>query len=324
MKFIPKQATCHAVLLSTVALAKEESLVQAEAKPCTHSHSCCSSCVSGHAHAHAHAVAIAKAEAEGVSGFTLVELSIVIVIIGLIAAGITVGQSLVGAAKLRTLSNEISQYKVAYNSFRSQYDALPGDMANAYDYWGAVTGCTNNDVNVTASGCNGNNNKRINGPHINIVAAKEEYRAWQFLAQAGFIPGVYSGTGGFTLGVNLPVSKYSSAAAVSIAFNNTYYRYSAAGGPTSNAAKLNYNYLYFASIRVWYNINGSVSTTKDAYNIDVKIDDGLPISGKFIAFTGYPVAGGPEDPVANHCATSNAYILTHNVVACALMAQMDF
>ena len=70
------------------------------------------------------------------NGFTLLELSIVIVIIGLIVAGISAGQSLVRQAQIRGLTNEVAQMEVAFNSFRLQYDAIPGDMANAGDYWG--------------------------------------------------------------------------------------------------------------------------------------------------------------------------------------------
>ena len=86
-------------------------------------------------------------------GFTLLELSIVIVIIGLIVAGISAGQSLVQQAKLRSLVSESGNILTAVNSFRMQYDALPGDMNTAQSYWGVYaggfggTGVTNGDGN---------------------------------------------------------------------------------------------------------------------------------------------------------------------------------
>lgn len=60
-------------------------------------------------------------------GFTLVELSIVLVIIGLLVGGILVGQSLIDAAKLNSLVRQFQQYDAAANSFKSKYKFLPGD-----------------------------------------------------------------------------------------------------------------------------------------------------------------------------------------------------
>jgi prepilin-type N-terminal cleavage/methylation domain-containing protein len=64
-------------------------------------------------------------------GFTLVELSIVIIIIGFLIAGITAGKSLIEQAKLHTVINELEEYRLMANNFRVTYNALPGDMYNA-------------------------------------------------------------------------------------------------------------------------------------------------------------------------------------------------
>lgn len=90
------------------------------------------------------------------SGFTLLELSIVIVIIGLIVAGISAGQSLVRQAQLRQFTSNINQYKVAINSFTLQYDALPGDMDNTTSYWPTASTADGNgdgNVNFDAGSC---------------------------------------------------------------------------------------------------------------------------------------------------------------------------
>lgn len=65
------------------------------------------------------------------NAFSLVELSIVLVILGLLTGGILAGQSLIRAAELRAVSTEYNRHFTAIQSFRNRYMALPGDMNNA-------------------------------------------------------------------------------------------------------------------------------------------------------------------------------------------------
>ena len=60
-------------------------------------------------------------------GFTLVELSIVIVVIGLLIGGILVGQSLVNSAQINKQAQQIQQIDIAVNQFKNKYKSLPGD-----------------------------------------------------------------------------------------------------------------------------------------------------------------------------------------------------
>src|ERR1035441_8304528 len=62
------------------------------------------------------------------SGFTLIEMAIVLVIIGLIVGGVLVGQDLIKAAEVRAQISQIEKYNTAVNTFRGKYDALPGDI----------------------------------------------------------------------------------------------------------------------------------------------------------------------------------------------------
>ena len=100
-------------------------------------------------------------------GFTLVELSIVLVIVGLLMGGVLVGRDLVRKAQLRTVLTDLEEVQSATRLFSEQYNALPGDIPNATDYWpsaggdGMVSGtCASAASNDTAT-CNGNGDRRI-------------------------------------------------------------------------------------------------------------------------------------------------------------------
>lgn len=68
---------------------------------------------------------------QGTSGFSLVELSIVLVIIGLLVGGVFVGKSLIKSAELRSQMEQVKRYQAGVNTFRMKYDGLPGDVSTA-------------------------------------------------------------------------------------------------------------------------------------------------------------------------------------------------
>lgn len=68
-------------------------------------------------------------------GFTLIELSIVIVIIGLLVGGIIAGQAMIENAKTRAVINEKAAFENAFMTFRVKFNALPGDMKNPERFW---------------------------------------------------------------------------------------------------------------------------------------------------------------------------------------------
>ncbi|MBN9993879.1 prepilin-type N-terminal cleavage/methylation domain-containing protein, partial [Listeria monocytogenes] len=73
-------------------------------------------------------------------GFSLIELSIVLVILGLLTGGILAGQSLIRAAELRSVGEEYQKNRTAVATFRDKYFAIPGDMTNATSFWGLAGG----------------------------------------------------------------------------------------------------------------------------------------------------------------------------------------
>jgi prepilin-type N-terminal cleavage/methylation domain-containing protein len=66
------------------------------------------------------------------SGFTLIELSIVLVIIGLIVGGVLVGRDLISAAVVPAQISQIEKYQQAVNTFKGKYGYLPGDIPEPY------------------------------------------------------------------------------------------------------------------------------------------------------------------------------------------------
>ncbi len=214
--------------------------------------------------------------------FSLVELSIVLVILGLLVGGVLSGQSLIRASELRSVSADLARYQTAVYTFRDKYFALPGDMTNATAFWG-VRASTGSDVtchqtiNSTTGTCNGNGDGQINFITGDSATYGERTLSWQHLARAGLIEGNYTGASSSATsyttvpGTNVPISKLS----------NAQFRIGWAQGPLSGHANLfdgtyNFNTLEFT---------GPTNPLKpeEAWNIDTKLDDGKPATGSIFA-----------------------------------------
>lgn len=266
------------------------------------------------------------------SGFSLVELSIVLVILGLLTGGILAGQSLIRAAQLRAVNAEYQRYSAAISSFRDKYFALPGDMTNAVRFWGAQAGATADGPDATcialltaatsAATCNGNGDGQLNSLSGNWY---ERYRFWQHLANAGLIEGQYSGvtsgatvsTSTSTTGVNVPASKFSNGA--------WYFGY---WGDQTGASANWFAGSYGNALLVGANVTGSYSfgalfNADEAWNFDVKTDDGLPGSGKVMtpaptANANCTAGGTSATPLAA------AYAVTYSGAACSLIIKSGY
>jgi prepilin-type N-terminal cleavage/methylation domain-containing protein len=189
-------------------------------------------------------------------GFTLLELSIVLVIIGLIVGGVVAGQSLIRGAELQNIMSDVDEYKMAILTFKMKYGSEPGDIANAYDYWPA--GCT------SAGFCNGD------GDGVR-ESGRESARAWLHMSLAGLISGTYTGdySSGWVIGTTGPAAAKDGTGFAM----NWVPLYGEQRG----------NYLELASMDSAGAANypdGAALVPSDAYAIDLKLDDGLPTSGR--------------------------------------------
>src|SRR5215475_12167049 len=110
-------------------------------------------------------------------GFTLIEIAIVLVIIGLLLGGILKGQELITGARVRNLISQQDGIKAAFFGFQDRYRALPGDYAVA-------------NANIAGVNIVGDGNGRIDAP--NLAGTHEEILAWNHLTAAGFLNGSYA------------------------------------------------------------------------------------------------------------------------------------
>ncbi|MBL0942664.1 MAG: prepilin-type N-terminal cleavage/methylation domain-containing protein, partial [Alphaproteobacteria bacterium] len=114
------------------------------------------------------------------TGFSLIEMAVVLIVIGLIIGGILKGQELIEAAKLRAVITQLNEYRLAVSTFMERYDGLPGDFNQAKAY-------------IKDSLIDGNHNGSIEGD--GLVADSEAGQFWQHLAAADLIaqPGAQEG-----------------------------------------------------------------------------------------------------------------------------------
>ena len=123
------------------------------------------------------------------NGFTLVELSIVIVVIGLLVGGIVSGTAMIQAQRVRDVLSDVKSYEIAMQQFYDKYGGVPGDFANAELVFGNAEGGANTTNCVTQASsaspdgiktCNGNGNGYIDGQ-------VEGFWSWQQMSAAGLI-----------------------------------------------------------------------------------------------------------------------------------------
>ena len=257
-------------------------------------------------------------------GFSLVELSIVLVILGLLTGGILAGQSLIRASELRSVTTQYNSYITAAQSFRDKYFMIPGDLSNARSFWGTATACPSDGLVQTyaLATCNGDGDGFLEYLLADTPTSNEEYRFWQHLVNAGLIEGAYTGmslnNNGYSripsIGNNIPRSRISNAA-----FAMFGYPAQAADDASMFAhSRFNGMMLGIPQNNTPY-FNGALKP-EEAWNIDMKMDDGLPATG----YVNTPSSGNSRG--GTNCATTSvtstaAYELTTTSNACSLIFQ---
>jgi prepilin-type N-terminal cleavage/methylation domain-containing protein len=201
-------------------------------------------------------------------GFTLIELSIVLVTIGLIVGGVLVGQDLIRSATVRAQISQLQKYNTAVNTFRTKYGYLPGDMpvgpaAQFEFYVDSYCGLISHPTNIYARDGSG------------IIDNSETDLAWLDLSQAGLIDQSFT----------LAPWTAASGSPCNILVGNVPSNYC----QINLAAKLTGNFVAFNSDNAanWFALALPLFpfaiSASDAYQIDTKIDDGKPTTRNVVA-----------------------------------------
>lgn len=211
-------------------------------------------------------------------GFSLLEMGIVIVVIGLIAGGILIGQGMIRSAEVQSILSDFSKYQAATARFQAQFASLPGDMPDAAAHW--------------ADAANGNGNGFVDQPGFAGAGVTEPHQFWFHLQRAGEIDVQLSGSQGAgadrtRAGVNAPTSKITSSVWMA-----GYDASGVFGGDAPAVATSNY-------FSFTHDSSGSggvaILTPAEAMQIDTKMDNGLPTQGEVVTL-----------PIAD-CVDGNGY-----------------
>lgn len=234
------------------------------------------------------------------SAFSLVELSIVLVILGLLVGGILAGKSLIHSAEMRSIITEREKIFTATRSFKDKYFAIPGDMPNATQFWGqsATLPMPFTCIAVTDSmTCNGNGNGVLEdntSPNFGVTFVNESGFFLQQLDKAKMLEGITS-----------PYMSYPSK------MNRvSWYMWS-----IPNIAAPFFQGEYGNTISL--SGGGSQFSSEDGWNLDTKVDDGKPATGRLVTLTGCTDTAVWTNMAAN-------YKLDTPVVGCNMYFRQQF
>lgn len=264
-------------------------------------------------------------------GLTLLEMAIVLMIIAVIAAGVLLGRSLLVSSQLQTVMTDADNYIKVIDNFKQAHGGLPGDLPNAESLWGTDSiGCPAGGGSTGT--CNGNGDGKIgpfcNGSIFDVIYAYEAARVWQHLNSAGLyinaLTGINptSGSGDIetVAGVNTPKGAIDGSAFVAMWLDTQSPATCTTAGLLESSGPYGNSVILVGKVQTWGNDTMDTTpilTTDQASQIDAKIDDGVPATGKVKSF-GWGGSG------TNRCTTTDvgstaAYDLTRSGRLCSLI-----
>ena len=256
-------------------------------------------------------------------GFTLVELAIVLVIVGLLVGGVLQGQELIKQAQIRNTVQEITSLDTAVNTFRAKYREYPGDITRASTF--GIDTNFNDESNASGDGDGDGNLESDNdatdadryGQFLGEIA-----NFWVNLSNANLVKGQFAndlnaGTVVQNAGSGFPDAEVGTgiiAITESGIFNWIL-------GVTGTLSDLD------AAEEATGSLAGNNLTAEEAFGIDSKVDDGQPDNGiisVIIAVNGTTGAttadtnGTGTTADADNCQSAGEYNLAYAVKSCTL------
>ena len=196
------------------------------------------------------------------AGFTLIEIAIVMVIIGLLLGGVLKGQELINSARMRNVIAQQDGVKAAYFGFLDRFRMPPGDYHQATTH---IAGATTN----------GNGNGQIQSV-LGGGAVDEHIAVWEHLSRAGFSNGAYTYAALPETSGSTPASVYGYVRYIQLIFDSVY---GTGGGVMRHNIK-----------------TGNQIPAQILAEIDRKVDDGNPLGGDF-QFSNYNGGAGGTAPI---------------------------
>ena len=237
-------------------------------------------------------------------GFSLLEITIVLSIVAMLAATLLAANSLKRSSQMQAVMSEYQLYAAAIKNFRTKYHALPGDFAGAQALWGSATACPVGGTVTGTQTCNGDGDGFI---EFDAVPNYEHLGAWRHLGLSGFISQNFTGNtfGSGTCNIDIKPGQTSPASKLEGAVWNVGVNRSGTTYTTSNAGSAgDLDDMYFPlsaatdmpSVHALW-LGGAlqddsgqaascshsqipVFTGSEAFEVDMKFDDAQATSGK--------------------------------------------